>query len=83
MISRAIFCKGHLKNFQRLQIALVICYGLVKYLVFDKFTRFLRPISLESMSVLICAVTYRLFRVIWGYELVSIFVLNVMQDVCE
>ena len=32
--------KGHLKNFQRLQIALVICYGLVKYLVFDKITRF-------------------------------------------
>ena len=33
------------------------------------------------MSVLICAITNRLFRVIWGYELVSIFVLNVMQDV--
>ena len=33
--------KGHLKNFQRLQITLVICYGLVKYLVFDKITRFL------------------------------------------
>ena len=32
--------KGHLKNFQKLQIALVICYGLVKYLVFDKITRF-------------------------------------------
>ena len=32
--------KRHLKNFQRLQIALVICYGLVKYLVFDKITRF-------------------------------------------
>ena len=32
--------KGHLKNFQRLQIALVIFYGLVKYLVFDKITRF-------------------------------------------
>ena len=32
--------KGHLKNFQRLQIALVISYGLLKYLVFDKITRF-------------------------------------------
>ena len=32
--------KGHLKIFQKLQIALVICYGLVKYLVFDKITRF-------------------------------------------
>ena len=32
--------KGHLKNFQRLQIALVICYGLMKYLVFDKIIRF-------------------------------------------
>ena len=32
--------KGHLENFQRPQIALVICYGLVKYLVFDKITRF-------------------------------------------
>ena len=32
--------KGHLKNFQRPQIALVICYGLVKYLVFDKITQF-------------------------------------------
>ena len=35
-----LLVKGHLKNFQRLQIALVICYGLVKYLVFDKITRF-------------------------------------------
>ena len=32
--------KGHLKIFQKLQIALVICYGLMKYLVFDKITRF-------------------------------------------
>ena len=41
MISRAQFLvKGHLKNFQKLQISLVICYGLVKYLVFDKITRF-------------------------------------------
>ena len=62
--------KRHLKNFQRLQIALVIWYGLLKYLVFDKLTRFLTPISLEIMSVLICAVTYRLFRVILGKELV-------------
>ena len=31
---------GHLENFQRPQIALVICYRLVKYLVFDKITRF-------------------------------------------
>ena len=52
------------KKIFRLQIALAICYGLVKYLVFDKITRFLTPISLEIMSVLICAVTYRLFRVI-------------------
>ena len=63
MISRA---KAYLINFQRLQIALAICYGHVKYLVFDKFTRFLTPIWLEIMSVLLCAVTYRLFRVIWG-----------------
>ena len=63
MISRA---KAYLINFQRLQIALAICYGHVKYLVFDKFNRFLTPISLEIMSVLLCAVTYRLFSVIWG-----------------
>ena len=61
MISRA---KAYLINFQRLQIALAICYGHVKYLVFDKFNRFLTPISLEIMSVLLCAVTYRLFSVI-------------------
>ena len=69
----------HLKNFQRLQIALVICYGLVKYLVFDKFTRFLTPISLEIMSVLIpigCSVSFE------AKSSFSIFVLNVMQDVC-
>lgn len=35
--------KGDLKNFERPQIALAICYGLVKYLVFDKITRFLTP----------------------------------------
>ena len=56
--------KGDLKNFQRPQIALAIYYGLVKYLVFDRITRFLTRISLEIMSVLICAVTYRFFRVI-------------------
>ena len=66
VISHAISCKEALEKFSRLQIALVICYGLLKYLVFDKLTRFLTPISLEIMSVLICAVTYRLFRVIWG-----------------
>ena len=63
--------KGHLKNFQRPQIALVICYGLVKYLVFDKITRFFVVFVVvvvvfffEIVSVLLCAVTYRLFRVI-------------------
>ena len=64
--------KGHLKNFQRLQIAFVICYGLVKYLVFDKITRFFVVFVVvvvvvfffEIVSVLLCAVTYRLFRVI-------------------
>ena len=63
--------KGHLKNFQRLQIALVIFYGLVKYLVFDKITRFFVVFVVvvvvfffEIVSVLLCAVTYRLFRVI-------------------
>ena len=68
MISRAISCKGHLKNFQRLQIALVICYGLLKYLVFDKITRFFFVVFcrfcclfFEIVSVLLCAVTYRLF----------------------
>ena len=35
--------KGDLKNFQRPQIALAIYYGLVKYLVFDRITRFLTP----------------------------------------
>ena len=69
MISRAVSCKGHLKNFQRLQIALVICYGLVTYLVFDKITRFfvvfvVVVVFFEIVSVLLCAVTYRLFRVI-------------------
>ena len=64
MISRA---KAYLINFQRLQIALAICYGHVKYLVFDKFTRLLTPISLEIMSVLLCAITYRLFRVRNGH----------------
>ena len=66
--------KGHLKIFQKLQIALVICYGLVKYLVFDKITRFFVVFVVvvivvvvfffEIVSVLLCAVTYRLFRVI-------------------
>ena len=64
MISRA---KAYLINFQRLQIALAICYGHVKYLVFDKCTRLLTPISLEIMSVLLCAITYRLFRVRNGH----------------
>ena len=40
MNSRAVSCKGALEKFSKLQIALVICYGLVKYLVFDKITRF-------------------------------------------
>ena len=35
--------KGDLENFQRPQIALAIYYGLVKYLVFDRITRFLTP----------------------------------------
>ena len=59
--------KGHLKNFQRLQIALVVCYGLVKYLVFDKITRFFVVFCcccccsfFEIVSVLLCAVTYRI-----------------------
>ena len=71
MISRAVSCKGALEKFQRLQIALVICYGLVKYLVFDKITRFFVVFVVvvvvfffEIVSVLLCAVTYRLFHVI-------------------
>ena len=63
--------KGHLKIFQKLQIALVICYGLVKYVVFDKITRFFVVFVVvvvvfffEIVSVLLCDVTYRLFRVI-------------------
>ena len=72
MISRAVSCKGALENFSKTTNCTRYLLRLVKYLVFDKITRFFVVFVVvvvvvfffEIVSVLICAVTYRLFRVI-------------------
>ena len=75
MISGAVSCKGALENFSKTTNCTRYLLRLVKYLVFDKITRFFVVFVVvvvvvvvvfffEIVSVLICAVTYRLFRVI-------------------
>ena len=71
MISRAVSCKGALENFSKTTNCTRYLLRLVKYLVFDKITRFFVVFVVvvvvfffEIVSVLLCAVTYRLFRVI-------------------
>ena len=71
MISHAVSCKGALENFSKTTNCTRYLLRLVKYLVFDKITRFFVVFVVvvvvfffEIVSVLLCAVTYRLFRVI-------------------